>query len=224
MEGDPDRAREVHLPGLREDQPAAGAVPSDAARLGRAEPAGDDPLREVRPAPAAEPPGRALRPGGRRSEPLDAGRPGRRLRRGAGAAARADRGPCPGRRAAARRRHHRAGAGQGQDRHRPALDLCPRRPPLRRSGARPRRSSTSRPTGGASIPNGISPAGKASSRPMPMPATTTSIAPTAQPGPITERALLGPCAAQVLRAGRHRRQRPQGQDSRRRSRPSRSRP
>ena len=27
VEGDPARAREVHLPGLREDQPAAGAVP-----------------------------------------------------------------------------------------------------------------------------------------------------------------------------------------------------
>ena len=27
VEGDPDRAREVHLPGLREDHPAAGAVP-----------------------------------------------------------------------------------------------------------------------------------------------------------------------------------------------------
>ena len=28
LEGGPDRAREVHLPGLRADQPAAGAVPS----------------------------------------------------------------------------------------------------------------------------------------------------------------------------------------------------
>ena len=32
MEGRPARAREVHLPRVREDQPAAGAVPSAAAR------------------------------------------------------------------------------------------------------------------------------------------------------------------------------------------------
>jgi hypothetical protein len=69
MEGDPDRPGEVHLPGLREDHPAACAVPPDAARLGRPEPAGDDPVREVRPAPAAEPGGRALCPRGRRSQP-----------------------------------------------------------------------------------------------------------------------------------------------------------
>ena len=135
VEGDPDRAREVHLPRLRADQPAAGAVPSDPARLGRAEPAGHDPVREVRPASAAEPPERALCPRGRRAQPLDAGRPGRRLRRRAAAAPRADRGARAGRRAAAWRRHHRAGAGQGQDRHRPALDLCPRRPALRRRRA-----------------------------------------------------------------------------------------
>ncbi len=132
LEGDPDRAGEVHLPGLREDQPAAGAVPPDAARLGGAEPAGDDPVREVRPASAAEPPGRALRPRRRRAQPLDARRPGRRLRRGARAAARPDRRPCSRRRAAAWRRHPGAGAREGQDRHRPALGLRPRRPPLRR--------------------------------------------------------------------------------------------
>ena len=36
MEGDPDRAREVHLPGLREDQPAASALPCHPPWLGRA--------------------------------------------------------------------------------------------------------------------------------------------------------------------------------------------
>ena len=46
VEGDPDGAREVHLPGLRAHQPAAGAVPSHPARLGRTQPAGDNPLRE----------------------------------------------------------------------------------------------------------------------------------------------------------------------------------
>ena len=35
VESDRDRAGEVHLPGLREDQPGAGAVPSDTARRGR---------------------------------------------------------------------------------------------------------------------------------------------------------------------------------------------
>jgi hypothetical protein len=37
-------------------------LPPNAARLGRPEPTGDDPVREVRPASAAQPPGRALRP------------------------------------------------------------------------------------------------------------------------------------------------------------------
>ena len=44
--------------------------------------------------------------------------------------------PCglrPGRRAAAWRRHHGAGAGQGQDHHRPMLGLCARRPAVRRA-------------------------------------------------------------------------------------------
>ena len=151
LEGGPDRAGEVHLPGLRADQPAAGAVPSDAAGLGRPEPAGDDPLREVRPAPAAEPPGRALCPRRRRAQPLDPRRPGRRLRRGARAPARPDRRARARRRAAARRRHPGAGAGEGQDRHRPALGLCARRPSLRRR--RPARGALPllpRPAGRAS--------------------------------------------------------------------------
>ena len=36
LQGDPDGAGEVHLPGLRDDHPAAGAVPSDRARPRRA--------------------------------------------------------------------------------------------------------------------------------------------------------------------------------------------
>ena len=36
VEGDPDRAREVHLPGLRADHATAGALPSDAHAAGRA--------------------------------------------------------------------------------------------------------------------------------------------------------------------------------------------
>ncbi|RMC31173.1 hypothetical protein C9E81_20755 [Paracoccus alkanivorans] len=38
MEGDPDRAREVHIPGLRKDQPATSPLPCDPARMGRAQP------------------------------------------------------------------------------------------------------------------------------------------------------------------------------------------
>ena len=36
LEGDPDGAREVHVPGLRADLAAAGALPRDTARLGGA--------------------------------------------------------------------------------------------------------------------------------------------------------------------------------------------
>ena len=71
VEGDPACPREIHLPRLREDQPGAGAVPCDGPRLGRSQPAGDDPVREVRAASAAEPPGRALRPGRRAAQPVD---------------------------------------------------------------------------------------------------------------------------------------------------------
>ena len=106
-----------------------------AARLGRAKPAGDDPVREVRPASAAQPPGRALCQGGRAAQPVDLGRPGRRLRRSADADVQAPRGARPGRRAIAWRRHHGAGPGQGQDRHRPIMGLCARRQAVRRAGA-----------------------------------------------------------------------------------------
>ena len=53
------------------------------------------------------------RAGRHRSEPVDAGRPGRRLYDGSAATSCADRAPCSGRRAVARRRHHRADPGQG---------------------------------------------------------------------------------------------------------------
>ena len=65
LEGDPARPGEVLLPGLREDQPGAGAVPRHRQGLGRTQPAGDGAVREVWPAPAAQPAGRALCQGGR---------------------------------------------------------------------------------------------------------------------------------------------------------------
>ena len=65
---------------------------------------------------------------------VDPGRPGGRLHRSAEALARPDCGPCAGSRTPARRRHPRAGTGQGQDRDRAGLGLCPRRQAVRRSG------------------------------------------------------------------------------------------
>jgi len=54
MEGDPDGAGEIHLPVLREDHPATGAVPCHCPRPCRSEPIGDDPLCQIRPASAAQ--------------------------------------------------------------------------------------------------------------------------------------------------------------------------
>ena len=62
VEGHSDRPREVHLPALREDQPATRPVPPDPAGLGRSQPARDDRVRDVRPASAPEPAGRTLCP------------------------------------------------------------------------------------------------------------------------------------------------------------------
>ena len=80
VQGDRHGAREVHLPGLRDDHAAAGAVPCDAARLYRAAASGDDPVRQVRPTSAAKPAEPALQMRGDRSVGLDAGRPGWRRR------------------------------------------------------------------------------------------------------------------------------------------------
>ena len=88
VEGDPARAREVLLPVLRGDHPAAGAVASDRARPRRARAAGAYPVRQVRPASAAQPPERGLCPRGHRSRCLDAGRLGRRCGRDLDAAGR----------------------------------------------------------------------------------------------------------------------------------------
>ena len=86
-------------------------------------------------------------------ELVDPGRPGGRRLRGAGTAAQAYRSPCPRGRTIARRRHDRAGPGQGQDRHRAMLGLCARRSAVRRHRAaggdvlllaRPRRRASRR--------------------------------------------------------------------------------
>ena len=121
------------MPGLREDQPGAGAVPCRSAGLGGPEPAGDDRVREVRPASAAQPAGRPLCARGRADRALHHGRRRGRGRNGAGSPPAHGRGPCHGGRAPARRRHDRAGADQRQDRHGAALDLRPRRWAVRRA-------------------------------------------------------------------------------------------
>src|SRR5690348_500364 len=54
MEGDPDGAREIHLPVLRENHSAAGTVPCHCPGSGWGEPVGDDPLCQIRPASAAQ--------------------------------------------------------------------------------------------------------------------------------------------------------------------------
>ncbi len=54
VEGGPDSAGEVHLSCLRDHHPAAGTVPSDLSWPRRAEPAGDDPGRDVREPPSVE--------------------------------------------------------------------------------------------------------------------------------------------------------------------------
>src|SRR3954447_1869561 len=102
MEGDPTRPREVYLPRLREDQPGAGPLSCNPTRLGRPEPAGDDPVREVRAASAVEPPSRTLCKGGGAAQPVDPGRPGGRMRCRAGTAAAARGGACLCRRTTAR--------------------------------------------------------------------------------------------------------------------------
>src|SRR5947207_10296145 len=84
--GDPACPREVHVPRLREDQPGSGAVPCHCQGLGRPQPAGDDPVREVRAASAAQPPVRTLHQGGRTPQPVDPGRSGGWLLRNAGTA------------------------------------------------------------------------------------------------------------------------------------------
>jgi hypothetical protein len=58
---------------VRDDHAATSALPRDAARLCRAEPSGDDPVREVRPASAAQSLKRTLCPRRHRSLRVDAG-------------------------------------------------------------------------------------------------------------------------------------------------------
>ena len=122
MESDPDRAREVHLPVLREDHPAARTLSRHRPRAGWGELVGDDPLRQVWRASAAQPAERIVCPGRHRARRVDPGGLGRRLHRELGAARRIDPPSRARRRASARRRHDRAGPGQGQNRNRPTVD------------------------------------------------------------------------------------------------------
>ena len=85
-----------------------------------------------------------------RDRRLDHGRLGRRVHGDACAADRADRGARDGGRSRPWRWHHRARAGARQDGHRPPVDLCARRPAVRRTGtARCRVPLLARPQGRA---------------------------------------------------------------------------
>src|SRR6188472_2964951 len=108
LEGDPDRARALQLPRLRDDHAAPCTLPRHAARLCRTEPARHNLVREVRSASAAQSAERALWAGGHRPQRLDARRSSRRLRDGPATAVRADRGSRSVGSSPARRRHHGA--------------------------------------------------------------------------------------------------------------------
>src|SRR5436853_503820 len=108
---------------LQLEELAAAAMPCDCTRLCRAEPAGDDPGRQICQSSAAQPAERAICAGGDRAFSLDHGRSCWRLRGYAHAALRADQEARVCRRAHSWRRHHGAGAGEGEDPHRAALDL-----------------------------------------------------------------------------------------------------
>ncbi len=129
---------------------------------------------------------------------------------GAGAAALAPlheliRAPCARRRAAARRRHDRAGAGQGQDDHRPALGLCPRRPTVRPGPDRRRQCSSTIPaTAVASIPKHIWPAMPGSCRPTPTAASAASTRRHGAGGAVTEALCWAHARRKLLRARRPR--------------------
>ena len=125
----------------------------------------------------------ARRERGRRSQPFDAGRPSGCLHGGSEAAARPDRGPCAGGFASARRRHDRAGAGQGQDRHRAGLGLCARRRAVRRSGPAGGRCSATRGIDRAITRSSICTASPGSCRPTPTPGTGGSTRPADHRGP-----------------------------------------
>ena len=205
LEGDPDRAREVHLPGLRDDQPAAGAVP--ATPRGWAGPnllamilfekfGQHQPLNRQ---------SRALCARGRRAQPLDARRPGRRLRRRAGAAARPDRRACAGGRAAARRRHPGAGAGQGQDRSPAGSGSTSATTAPSPAAPRPPRSSATRATGAASIPQPHLAGWSGILQADAYAGFGGLYDPRPRAGAGHRGAVLGAWPAQVLRARRHRR-------------------
>ena len=78
MEGDPACAREVLLPGVRSDHPAARPIAPDRARARGPEAPRPYPVLQVRPASAAQPPKRRLCAGRHRSRRVDACRLGGR--------------------------------------------------------------------------------------------------------------------------------------------------
>ena len=201
LEGGRARAGEGLLPLVRGGQPAAGPLASDRPWASRAQPAGPGAGGEVRPAPAADPAECDLRPRGGRDRRLHAGRLGRRCGCQPDAAGRGDPGARLRGRAAARRRHHGPGAGQGADQDRPLVGLRPRRPPLRRA----------RSAGGGVLLLARSrghppraPPGRVRGHPAGGRLWRVQPALRARPeaGPDPRGRLLGPCPKEAVRAGR----------------------
>ena len=194
MEGYPDGARKVLVPGVRDEHPAASALPRDAARLRRAQSAGHDPIEKFgQHQPLNRQSERYAREGidlslstlAHRSAPV---------RRPCSRALLADRAPRSGRRAAARRRRHRAdpsqGPGQGA-----YLDLCPQRSAIWRTSAAGRAVlRLARSTAGAS--RATSP--KLQQHPAGRYLWRLAVRPIARAGTDHASALLGPRPAAVL--------------------------
>ena len=138
-------------------QPPAPSHPIARGRAGP-RPAGAHPVRQIRPASAAQPPERDLCARGHRSRRVDARRLGRRRGGNLDAAGRGDPRTCLRSRAHPCRRHDRAGSRQGQDPHRPPMDLCARRSTVRRPRSAGRGLLLLAPIAAASIPSSIWPA------------------------------------------------------------------
>ena len=203
MEGDPDRAGEVHLPVAARRSPSRRRRSMPIAR-GRA---GPSLLAMILYAKFGE-----HQPLNRQSEAMPARASISTSRPWPIGSAPAPPALAPlvelirrhvlRRRAHSRRRHDGAGAGQGQDHHR--RDYGPMCATTGRSAGRTRRprSSSTRATATASIPRGISPAMPGSCRPMPMPGSAISTMRRRKTGADHRGGVLEPRPAQLLRAGR----------------------
>ena len=127
----PACSREVLLPNLRGDHPAARSLAPDRAWPRRPDAAGRDRLRQVLHASAAASPEPSLRARRRCDRGLDSGRLDGRCQRCLEADRGDHRGPRFGGATPPRRRHARSGLGQRQDKDGAIMDGGPRRQAVR---------------------------------------------------------------------------------------------